>query len=183
MRSPIFFALVCIACHAAPPATAENAPVASVSASPSTTPATTASTTPATTNDRLGDLLTRPDRIDAFVVTTHDFLDGPAGSTKRLGGYPIKSKLASPPNSFGEQLAAVILPPEAHRDEAIACALGKAIGLRFIRGDDVAETLIMPPCPSVRIVATFEIAPMHQLTGTAADAVFALVRRTFPGVL
>ncbi len=115
-------------------------------------------------------------------MTTHGFVDGPAGSPARLGGYPIKSKLASAPSSFGERFAAIVLPPDAHRDEAIACALGKAIGLRFVRGGDVVETLVMPPCPSVRLVASFEIAPMHQLTGAAADALFALVRKTFPGV-
>ena len=131
---------------------------------------------------RLYDLLTHPDKVEAFSINTSDFSDAPAGSSDRLNGYRIVSRLGPPASStFISNLAALVLSDGAYRrGEAVKCALGPAVGIRWTRGVDVAETDVMPPCPSVDVHTTFGLGRGGQLEGGMADKVFALVREAYP---
>lgn len=132
---------------------------------------------------RLFDLLTRPDKLEAFTVDTSAFSDSPVGDAGWLGGRRIVSRLGPPATpTFRSNFGAMVLSDGAYRKtEAVKCALGPAIGLRWTRGSDVAETVVMAPCPSLNIRSTLGLIRGGQLEGDMATKVFALTREAYPG--
>lgn len=129
----------------------------------------------------VAEILSSPDKVEAFVLGTRDFVDGPANTPHRLTGYPIASTLKTPPASFARDFAAIVLADDAYRREAVHCSLAeKHIGLRFTRGADVVEISILAACPSVTGVSTIDGRNGGgQLEGDRADALAKLLRATF----
>jgi hypothetical protein len=129
----------------------------------------------------VADILQAPDKVEAFVLSTRDFVDGPASTPHRLTGYPITSALKAPPASFARDFAAIILRDDAYRVEAVHCSLAeKHLGLRFTRGADVVEISILTACPSVTGVSTIDGRNGGgQLEGDHADELAKLLRATF----
>jgi hypothetical protein len=129
----------------------------------------------------VAEILSSPDKIEAFALGTRDFVDGPPRTPHRLTGYPIISALKTPPASFARQFAAIVLQDDAYRREAVHCSLAeKHLGLRFTRGADVVEISILTACPSVSGVSTIDGRNGGgQLEGDRADELAKLLRATF----
>ncbi len=131
----------------------------------------------------MADLLEYPDRVDVFVLSTSNFLDGPPGSPRHVSGYPITGKLKPPPPTFAHAVADILLESDNLRPDAVLCSLAnKHIGLRFTRGADIAELSILAKCPSVAGRST--LMPdfyQPQLKPDQYDRLVALLRTTYPG--
>lgn len=141
----------------------------------------TAAIDAAPSSSHLQEVLARADKVEAWELDTGNFADAPAGSIDRVSGYRIVKPLGAPSSAaFGNNLSTIVLAEGAYRKEAILCALGKAVGIRWTRKTDIAETTIMPPCPSVNISTNFGAHLGGQLEGEPASRVFALVRAAYP---
>jgi len=128
----------------------------------------------------VAEILSSPDKVEAFVLSTRDFADAPASTPHRLTGYPITSSLKAPPPSFAREFSAIVLRDDAYRREAVHCSLAeKHLGLRFTRGADVVEISILTACPSVDGVSTIRGNYGGQLEGDLADDLAKLLRATF----
>jgi len=129
---------------------------------------------------RVAEVLSSPDKIEAFALATRDFVDTPAGAPRRLTGYPITATLKPPPASFARDFSAIVLADDAYRREAVHCSLAeKHLGLRFTRGADVVEISILTACPSVTGVSTIDGRIGGQLEGELSDRLAKLLRATF----
>jgi hypothetical protein len=132
----------------------------------------------------LTDLLTSPDRVEAFALSTTDFVDGPPSSPGRVDGYRIVSTLPAPSKRFTTELASVLLAPPDHfrsAKDAVECSLAHGqVGLRFTRGADVVELSVLASCPGVGIRTSAGNHHDVQLKPDLLGPLVVLMRATYP---
>ncbi len=130
---------------------------------------------------RLMDVLTHPDKVEAWTLDTSAFWDTGFGGTERINGYRIKRRLGAPATpTFSNNLWVTVSADHAYRTSAVLCALGKAVGIRWTRGSDVAETHIMEACPSMGIATNFGATMGGQLEPEPYARALALFRAAYP---
>jgi len=179
MRAIVFFLLAACGAREAPETPSRIPPATLVADASAPDVVADAPTTRPSPLAHVAEVLSSPDKIEAFVLATRGFGDTPPSTPHRLAGWPITSSLETPPASFAHDFAAIVLRDE-YRLEAVQCSLAeKHIGLRFTRGADVVEISILTACPSVPSVSTIDGRTAGQLEGERYDDLAKLLRSTF----